>query len=98
MSNSSIYNERYLGDYREHCEGFEIARWEALEHFITYLLQLGAVNKVLDYGAGSGLHVDLWEAIFPKADVSFCDISSVALKKIGLEVPSIRRAVPFGRR
>jgi len=81
MPVSDVYNQRYLGNYRETLSGYEIARWEALEHFATRILKLGSATKVLDYGAGSGLHVVLWERIFPNAELNFCDISSVAMKK-----------------
>ncbi|NWG33999.1 MAG: class I SAM-dependent methyltransferase [Chloroflexi bacterium] len=87
MSNSSIYDQRYLGDYRERLSGYEIARWEALEHFITRILKLGWARKVLDYGAGSGLHVGLWEKTFPGAELHFCDISQVAMEKFKNKYP-----------
>lgn len=81
MSNSSVYDQRYSGNYREQLTGYEIARWEALSHFITHVLNLGSAKNVLDYGAGRGLHVDLWEKTFPGADLYFCDISPVAKEK-----------------
>ncbi len=81
MSNSSVYDQRYSGNYREHLSGFEIARWEALDHFTINVLKLGSAKKVLDYGAGSGLHVNLWEKTFREAELYFCDISSVAKEK-----------------
>jgi len=87
MSTSSVYDQRYLEDYREHLSGYEIARWEALDHFITYVLKLGSAKTVLDYGAGSGLHVDLWEKTFRKAELHFCDISSVAMEKFKAKYP-----------
>jgi 2-polyprenyl-3-methyl-5-hydroxy-6-metoxy-1,4-benzoquinol methylase len=87
MSVSSVYDQRYSGDYREHLSGYEIARWEALDHFVTHVLKLASARKVLDYGAGSGLHVDLWEKIFPEAELHFCDISSVAMEKFKAKYP-----------
>jgi len=87
MSISSIYNQRYSGDYREHLSGYEIARWKALDHFVTHVLKLNAAQRVLDYGAGSGLHVGLWEKIFPEAELHFCDISSVAEEKFKAKYP-----------
>ncbi len=82
-----IYNERYYGDYREHLSGYEIARWKALEHFITHVLKLKSSEEVLDYGAGSGLYVNLWEKVFPKAVLNFCDISPVAIEKLIAKYP-----------
>lgn len=87
MSTSSVYDQRYLGDYRDHPVGVEIARCEAIGHFIAHVLKLGSVAKVLDYGAGSGMHVDLWEKTFPQAELHFCDISSVAMEKFKTKYP-----------
>lgn len=76
----SEYDTRYRGGYRGHLEGYEVARWEALRHFFKAGpgREEGRVSKVLDYGAGSGLFAPLWENLFPNAEISFCDISSVA--------------------
>jgi len=87
VSISSVYDQRYLGNYRGNLSGFEIARWEALHHFITSVLKLGSVKKVLDYGAGSGLHINLWEKAFPGAELQFCDISQVAMEKFKKKYP-----------
>lgn len=76
-----IYDQRYRGSYRSKLEGYEVARWRALEHFIPRVARLGRGGKVLDYGAGSGLHVELWERVFPQAELWFCDISPVAREK-----------------
>lgn len=87
MSTSNIYDKRYSGDYREHLSGFEIARWKALEHFVNSILKPLGVKKVLDYGAGSGLHVGLWEKLFPEAELYFSDISTVAGEKFKAKYP-----------
>lgn len=87
MSVSSVYDQLYSGDYRAHLSGYEIARWEALDHFVTRVLKLTNARKVLDYGAGSGLHVELWETIFPGAELHFCDVSSVAMEKFKAKYP-----------
>jgi SAM-dependent methyltransferase len=74
------YDRRYMESYRDSLEGYEVARWEALDHFFTRgpgRIDRGAA-KVLDYGAGSGLFVPLWRTLFPKAELSLCDISTVA--------------------
>ena len=65
IPSSAVYDERYRGDYRQQLAGFEIARYNALRHFVRRVLRLGPAGRVLDYGAGSGLHVDLWEELFP---------------------------------
>jgi ubiquinone/menaquinone biosynthesis C-methylase UbiE len=83
----SIYDELYSGGYREVRSGFEIARHRALDHYISRVLKLGSAKKVLDYGAGSGLYVDLWEKAFRQAELHFCDISSVARDKFRAKHP-----------
>jgi len=87
MSIKSIYDQRYSGDYRKHLSGQEIARWEAVEHFTSRVMAFNSAKKVLDYGAGSGLHVALWEKTFPKAELHFCDISSVAMENFRAKYP-----------
>lgn len=87
MSVASVYNARYAGEYRQRLSGYEIARWRALEHFIRRVLELDTAKAVLDYGAGSGLHVALWEKVFPSADLYFADISSVAIDKLKSQFP-----------
>lgn len=84
---SSIYNQRYSGNYRKHLSGYEIARWEAIEHFVIHVLKINAAKRVLDYGAGRGLYLGLWEKIFPEAELYFCDISSVAVEKFKEKYP-----------
>jgi SAM-dependent methyltransferase len=42
----------------------------------------------LDYGSGSGLHVPLWEEVFPVAELSFADLSGKALEKLGAKHPA----------
>ena len=87
MDISSIYDQRYSLGYRESLSGYEIARWKALHGFISRTLHLSDVKKVLDYGAGSGLYVGLWETVFPTAGLNFCDISSVAEQKFQEKYP-----------
>ncbi|GIK40758.1 MAG: hypothetical protein BroJett011_45910 [Chloroflexota bacterium] len=82
-----LYNQRYTGDYREYLGGYEIARWAALAHFIPHIVAINTAKTVLDYGAGNGLHVALWERLFPEASLHFCDISSVARDKFRLKYP-----------
>lgn len=87
MNFSSIYDQRYADGYREALSGYEIARWKALESLVSQTLHLSDVKKVLDYGGGSGLHVGLWERLFPEAELNFCDISSVAKEKFQEKYP-----------
>jgi ubiquinone/menaquinone biosynthesis C-methylase UbiE len=84
---TEVYDQRYSGGYRKNLVGYEIARWAALEHFIKRVLKINNIRTVLDYGAGRGLHVELWRKVFPKANLYFCDISSVALKKLVEDYP-----------
>jgi ubiquinone/menaquinone biosynthesis C-methylase UbiE len=87
MNFSSIYDQRYASGYRDNLSGYEIARWKALDDVISHALPLGVAKKVLDYGGGSGLHVALWERVFPKAELHFCDISSVARERFHEKYP-----------
>jgi 2-polyprenyl-3-methyl-5-hydroxy-6-metoxy-1,4-benzoquinol methylase len=81
MSNdlSRIYDNCYRDGYRDTLSGYEIARWEALSNFIQKRVDLSDGSAVLDYGCGRGLHISLWQSLFPAAELFFCDISSVAL-------------------
>jgi len=81
MRFNNIYDHRYANGYREHLWGYEAARWWAIEHFIGRRFPVQSVANVLDYGAGSGLYVKLWENLFPNAELYFCDPSSVARDK-----------------
>lgn len=86
-SPSAIYDKRYSESYREHLTGYEVARWKALEHFIASIVRIRTPQKVLDYGAGSGLYAPLWISLFPSAELNFCDISSVAMEKFKAKYP-----------
>lgn len=86
----NIYDKRYLNGYREKLVGYEIARWMALDHFIRKVLKVTNANRVLDYGCGRGLHVDLWKNVFPDAEMYFCDISSVALEQLVEKYPEFK--------
>ena len=70
-----IYDSRYLTDYRESLSGYEFARWSALDHFIRKILKLNNIKTVLDYGSGSGLHIDLWKKVFPPPPICTSVIS-----------------------
>jgi ubiquinone/menaquinone biosynthesis C-methylase UbiE len=83
----NLYDERYRGDYRKKLEGFEVARVVALEHFILKVIRLNGGKKILDYGSGRGLHVQLWEKLFNEAELHFCDISEVAIEKLKMQYP-----------
>lgn len=84
---SSIYNERYLKGYRDVLSGYEFARWKALDHLLLKVIKRRDCRTVLDYGSGSGLHVKLWQKIFPSAELHFCDLSHVAIEKLILKYP-----------
>lgn len=85
-----LYDQQYLHGYRSRLVGFEIARWRALDHFITHRVNSNNVRTVLDFGSGSGLHIDLWRKVFPKAELYFCDVSSVALNKLIMQHPEFK--------
>ena len=85
-----VYNRRYLNGYREKIRGYEFARWRTLDHLIRKILQLNSAKTVVDYGCGSGLHVNLWRKVFPLADLYFCDISPVALEKLINKYPEFK--------
>jgi ubiquinone/menaquinone biosynthesis C-methylase UbiE len=87
MNLSSIYDQRYAKGYRRTLGGYEIARWKALYSMISGSLDVRNVKKVLDYGAGSGLYVSLWERLFKQAELDFCDISSVAKQRFQENYP-----------
>lgn len=87
----NIYDEHYQGDYRESLTGFEIARWDALAHFIPSEIGNSNPGKVLDYGSGSGLYVPLWLKLFANADIHCCDISVVALDKLKSKYPQLEK-------
>lgn len=84
---AGVFDERYAADYRDEATGYEAAREKAIEHFVQSSLRSQSVTRMLDYGAGGGLHVKLWERIFPGAEKHFCDISSVALGKLAAKYP-----------
>jgi len=87
--NTSLYNERYLTGYRDILSGYEIARWNALNHFIRKVVRKDNVKKVLDYGCGNGLFYPLFRSVFPEAEVFGADISSVAIEQIKKKYPEI---------
>lgn len=82
-----IYNQRFLRGYRQELSGYELARWSALSHFLVKVAPLTDVKRVLDFGCGNGLHVPLWESLFPNAELYFCDISEVALSQLKQTYP-----------
>lgn len=86
-SSKSVYDQRYRNGYREVLTGFEIARWHALNDFIPRFIKNNRSEKVLDYGAGQGLHVKLWEDIFPDSELHFCDISEVSRERFSTRYP-----------
>jgi 2-polyprenyl-3-methyl-5-hydroxy-6-metoxy-1,4-benzoquinol methylase len=84
----AVYDQRYSTGYRERLSGYEIARWKGLHHFLRQnISDVDKAKRVLDYGAGRGLHVPLWERLFRGAELHFCDISSVALDRLRSRYP-----------
>lgn len=89
-SDREVYDRRYAGDYRATLSGYEVARFEALRHFVPRIARPRSIRPgaggssldVLDYGCGSGLHIPLWQELFPTSHLSFADISGKALEKL----------------
>ncbi len=85
---SELYDQRYREEsYRSRLSGYEVARSQALAHFILQVVRPSDPARVLDYGAGSGLYLELWERLFPRAALSFCDISPAALTQLRERYP-----------
>jgi len=80
LTESNLYNNKYAAGYRSELSGYEIARMEAINHFLEKVVLVENPNRVLDYGAGRGLHVPLWKNTFPAAELFLCDVSSVAMQ------------------
>ena len=85
----SFYNERYAGSYRYKLKGYEYTRSIAVQNVINNKLNILRIENVLDYGSGSGLHIELWKNLFPNANLYCCDISSVALKVLIKKHPKL---------
>jgi len=83
----AVYDKRYAGDYRESLSGYEYARFRALGHFIPHVVKASKARRVLDYGCGSGLHIPLWESVFPSAELHFADLSGKAIEKLRVKHP-----------
>lgn len=91
MGLADVYDHRYRDDdYRVRLSGYEVARADALGHFIRHVAKVHHARRVLDYGSGSGLYVPLWEQSFPEAELSFADISPVALEQLAERHPRHR--------
>jgi len=71
------YEEYHDNNYRSVLSGFELARWDALTHFIPKNVPKNYKPNILDYGAGTGLHIKLWERLFPDSEIYLTDISKV---------------------
>ncbi|MFZ6664546.1 class I SAM-dependent methyltransferase [Peijinzhouia sedimentorum] len=84
-----VYNEKYKQGYRTALTGYEYARWEALRDFIKINIKSTPL-AVLDYGAGSGLHVKLWKQLFPTSKLFFADISEVAINQLISTFPEVK--------
>lgn len=86
-----LYDNYYSNDYRDELIAYEFARYLAVDHYIHNILKLRNVNKLLDYGCGSGLHVPLWKKLFPNSNLYFCDISNVAIEKLKNKYPEFKQ-------
>lgn len=87
------YNNRYQNEnYRTKVSGFEVSRVRALEDVIKRVLNLKS-GDILDYGSGNGLYVSLWEELFDKKNLNFCDISEIANKQLIKKYPAYKNKV-----
>ena len=75
------YEKYHKSDSRTKLSGFEIARWDALTHFIPRNVPAIDNPYILDYGAGTGLHIELWQKLFPSSELYLCDISTIGKEK-----------------
>jgi len=75
------YEKYHEKNHRSKLSGFEIARWDALAHFIPQHILNNKNLHILDYGAGTGLHLELWKILFSKSDIFLTDISEVGRSK-----------------
>lgn len=91
--NKDIYNKMYLSGYRNSLSGYEIARWNALDHFIRKVVRKSDVRNVVDYGCGNGLFYPLLKSLFPMSEVFGADISSVAIEQLKEKHPEIANKV-----
>jgi SAM-dependent methyltransferase len=80
MTEFNLYDKKYATGYRSELTGFEIARKEAIQHFLHNVISVSNPRHILDYGAGRGLHVPLWIQVFPTSELFLCDVSSVAMQ------------------
>lgn len=91
--NEIIYDKMYLNNYRSKLDGFEFARWKALDHLLKNVIDLRDKKRVIDYGSGNGLHVELWKNIFNNAELFFAEISPVAIDQLINKYPEYRENV-----
>lgn len=86
---SQTYDSLYTRGYRRAFRKDEIARYRALKHFITRVIKIDTEQayNILDYGSGQGLYITLWHELFTRSNLSFCDISRVALKNLTNQYP-----------
>jgi SAM-dependent methyltransferase len=89
LAQSKFYDEKYSQGYRSELSGFELAREDALQHFIEKVISISNPGRVLDYGAGRGLHLPLWRKVFPMTELFLCDVSTIAMSNCIEKNPEI---------
>ncbi|MBF0379392.1 MAG: methyltransferase domain-containing protein [Magnetococcales bacterium] len=90
MADKAHYDRLYQEGYRSTMSGIELARAKGIDHFASHIMQAGPVAMVLDYGAGAGLHTDIWQTLYPDSQLFFADISSIALEELGKKYPQYK--------
>lgn len=83
----AFYDGLYAKGYRQKSGAVDMARMEALRHFIVSVVRPRSAERVLDYGCGSGINLPLWKDVFPHAEIHSCDISRTAIDQFRLLYP-----------
>ncbi|MBF0195694.1 MAG: class I SAM-dependent methyltransferase [Magnetococcales bacterium] len=91
MADKDLYDDLYRDGYRSTMSGIELARAKGIDHFANHIMQPGPVKMMLDYGAGAGLHMPIWQSLFPDSQLYFADISSIALEQLAKKYPQHKK-------
>jgi 2-polyprenyl-3-methyl-5-hydroxy-6-metoxy-1,4-benzoquinol methylase len=87
MADKDLYDDLYRDGYRSTMSGIELARAKGIDHFASNIMESSPIKMMLDYGAGAGLHIPIWQSLFPDSQFFFADISSIALEQLGEKHP-----------
>ncbi|MBF0446103.1 MAG: class I SAM-dependent methyltransferase [Magnetococcales bacterium] len=90
MADKDLYDDLYRGGYRSTMSGIELARAKGIDHFAKHVMQSGPVKMMLDYGSGAGMHIPIWQSLFPQSQFFFADLSSIALERLAEKHPQYK--------